>query len=132
MPVFPEPTPPEPFRARYGATYDGEIATADSLVAHFIATLKSEGVYDKALIILLSDHGEGLNDHGEQEHGVLLYREDIHVPLIVKLPGQRSAGTAVDGCGRTATSSSPCSWVDSGTGRRGASCCGARTMARCS
>src|SRR4029453_12599569 len=40
-------------------------------------------------------HGEGLNDHGEDEHGVLLNREAIHVPLIVKLPGGRRAGETV-------------------------------------
>ncbi|MDQ2980316.1 MAG: tetratricopeptide repeat protein, partial [Acidobacteriota bacterium] len=40
-------------------------------------------------------HGEGLDDHGEEEHGVLLYRETIRVPLLVKLPGSKSAGTTV-------------------------------------
>ena len=39
-------------------------------------------------IVLLSDHGEGLGDHGEQEHGLFLYNATIQVPLIVKLPGQ--------------------------------------------
>ena len=53
--------------------------------------LEGLDVYDRALIVLLSDHGEGLGDHGEEEHGVLLYNEAIHVPLLVKLPGgQRS------------------------------------------
>ena len=46
-------------------------------------------------MILLSDHGEGLGDHGEQEHSVFLYREDIRVPLFVKLPGSRMAGKTV-------------------------------------
>ena len=41
------------------------------------------------MIVLLSDHGEGLMDHGEQEHGVLLYRESLQVPLIVKPAGAR-------------------------------------------
>jgi tetratricopeptide (TPR) repeat protein len=52
--------------------------------------LKGRGLYDKATIIVLADHGEGLGDHGEQEHGVFLYDEAIRVPLIVKMP--RSAG----------------------------------------
>ncbi|HET9768578.1 MAG TPA: tetratricopeptide repeat protein, partial [Thermoanaerobaculia bacterium] len=51
------------------------------------------GLYDDSFVVLLSDHGEGLNDHGEAEHGVLLYREALHVPLILKLPGKRQAGT---------------------------------------
>lgn len=85
-------TPPEPFRSRYKLPYDGEIAAVDQIVAEFIAALKSDGIYDKALIILLSDHGEGLNQHGEAEHGIFLYREAIHVPLLVKLPGNARAG----------------------------------------
>jgi arylsulfatase A-like enzyme/predicted Zn-dependent protease len=87
--------PPEPFRSRYGDTYDGEIATADAAVGTFLEGLKRLGLYDGALILLTADHGEGLGDHGEQEHGILLYREALHVPLLVKLPGGRRAGSSV-------------------------------------
>ncbi|MEP6993741.1 MAG: sulfatase-like hydrolase/transferase [Acidobacteriota bacterium] len=87
--------PPEPFRSRYKLAYDGEIARADQIVGHFLEFLKERGIYDRALVIFLSDHGEGLNDHGEDEHGVLLYREAIHVPLMVKFPGGRRAGETV-------------------------------------
>src|SRR5207244_1301033 len=86
----------EPFRSRYPSAYDGEIATADAVVGQFIDYLKSAGIYDRALIVLLSDHGEGLGDHGEQEHGIFLYREAIHVPLLVKLPKSQRAGEAID------------------------------------
>jgi arylsulfatase A-like enzyme/Tfp pilus assembly protein PilF len=87
--------PPEPFASRYRSVpYDGEIAQADKIVGDLIAELKRLGVYDKALIVLLSDHGEGLGDHGEEEHGVLLYDEAIHVPLLVKLPGGQLAGSS--------------------------------------
>jgi len=85
-------TPPEPFFSRYPNHYDGEIAYADDIVGDFIAFLKEKGIYDKALIIFLSDHGEGLNDHGEEEHGIFLYREALQVPLIVKLPKSAHAG----------------------------------------
>ncbi|HKO58461.1 MAG TPA: sulfatase-like hydrolase/transferase [Thermoanaerobaculia bacterium] len=87
--------PPEPFRSRY-APYDGEIAAADAVLGRFIDSLKRVGIYDRALIIFLSDHGEGLNDHGEDEHGIFLYREDIHVPLLVKLPKSERRGETVD------------------------------------
>jgi arylsulfatase A-like enzyme/predicted negative regulator of RcsB-dependent stress response len=87
--------PPEPFRSRYRDSYLGEIAAADAIVGRFLDGLRQRGRYDEALIVLLSDHGEGLGDHGEKEHGVLLYRETLHVPLIVKLPGGRRAGTRV-------------------------------------
>lgn len=88
-------TPPEPFFSRYPNHYDGEIAYADAIVGELIRDLKAQRAYDKALIILLSDHGEGLNEHGEEEHGVFLYREALQVPLLVKLPGARRAGTSV-------------------------------------
>jgi len=85
-------TPPEPFLSRYKNHYDGEIAYADDIVGDFIGYLKQRDLYDKALIIFLSDHGEGLNEHGEEEHGIFLYREALQVPLIVKLPHAAHAG----------------------------------------
>jgi choline-sulfatase len=88
-------TPPEPYFGMYANHYDGEIAYVDSVIGSVVADLKEKGLYDKALIIVLSDHGEGLSEHGEEEHGLLLYREDLQVPLMVKLPGQRKAGASV-------------------------------------
>jgi choline-sulfatase len=88
--------PPEPFRSRYTSAYDGEVAAADALVGAFLDDLRSLGVYDRAIVVLTSDHGEGLGDHGEDQHSILLYREAIQVPLILKLPGGRRAGQAVD------------------------------------
>lgn len=87
--------PPQPFRDRYPDPYDGEVAAADGAVGLLLEALREAGLYDGALIVLLADHGEGLGDHGEQEHGVLLYRETLRVPLLLKLPGQRHAGTHV-------------------------------------
>ena len=87
--------PAEPFRSRYADPYDGEIATADAFVGRFLAELDRRGLYDGALVVLLSDHGEGLGDHGEDEHGLLLYREAIQVPLVTKLPGGQRAGERV-------------------------------------
>lgn len=87
--------PVEPFRSRYSDPYDGEIATADAILGRFFADLEGRGLYDDALIVLVSDHGEGLGDHGEAEHGVLLYREALHVPMILKLPRRHLAGRRV-------------------------------------
>jgi choline-sulfatase len=86
-------TPPPRFREY--APYDGEIAYADEIVGGLIASLKRRGLYDEAVVLLLSDHGEGLGDHGEQEHGLFLYRDTIRVPLIIKLPKQARAGRRV-------------------------------------
>ena len=85
--------PPERF-ARY-EPYDGEIAYADEITGRLLDSLRTRGLYDDALIILLSDHGEGLGDHGELEHAIFLYDATIRVPLIVKLPGGREAGRRV-------------------------------------
>jgi choline-sulfatase len=78
--------PKEPFRSRYPNPYDGEVATSDAIVGTFLEYLKRKGLYDRSMIVFLSDHGEGLGDHGESEHGVFLYRESLQVPLLVKLP----------------------------------------------
>jgi len=87
--------PAEPFASRLADPYDGEVATADALVGELVAALKRLGVYDRAALLLLSDHGEGLGDHGEAEHGVLLYREALQVPMLLKLPRGKRAGTRV-------------------------------------
>jgi arylsulfatase A-like enzyme/thioredoxin-like negative regulator of GroEL len=88
--------PIEPFATKYAKDkYLGEIATADSYLATLFSELKKMGVYDRALILLMSDHGEGLNDHGEAEHGIFVYREAIQVPMMVKLPNQERAGQRV-------------------------------------
>ena len=85
--------PPERF-ARY-ADYDGEIAYADEIVGRIMQSLKDRGLYDEATIMLVSDHGEGLGDHGEQEHGLFLYEESVRVPFIVKQPGSEGAGRRI-------------------------------------
>jgi arylsulfatase A-like enzyme/Flp pilus assembly protein TadD len=86
---------PEPFRSRYAKPYDAEVAYSDTLLGELFAFLRERGLYDRALIVVLSDHGEGLGDHGEDEHGIFLYREAIQVPLLVKLPSRALAGQTV-------------------------------------
>jgi arylsulfatase A-like enzyme/Tfp pilus assembly protein PilF len=88
--------PPEPFRTHYsGRPYDGEVAYADSQLGRLFAWLKRNDQYDNSLIVLLSDHGESLGEHGEKEHGYFLYHATTRVPLIVKLPaGKRIAQTS--------------------------------------
>jgi Flp pilus assembly protein TadD len=86
---------PEPYRSRHAEPYDAEVAYADALVGKFLQYLRDQGLYDPALIIVLSDHGEGLGDHGESEHGLLLNRETLQVPLLIKLPGGLRGGERV-------------------------------------
>ena len=79
--------PPEPFRTQYKThPYDGEIAYADHELGRLIAWLKQNQLYTGTAIVLLSDHGESLGEHGEKEHGFFVYNSTIHIPLIVKPP----------------------------------------------
>lgn len=81
--------PPEPFRSRFKEhLYDGEIAYADSEVGRLIAWLNAHGRYSNTAVILTSDHGESLGDHGEKEHGFFIYDSTVRVPLVVKLPNK--------------------------------------------
>lgn len=67
-----------------GDRYDGEVTDADRIVGRLIDAIKAQGDYERATIVLLSDHGEGLGDHGEDEHGLFLYRTTIQTPLVIK------------------------------------------------
>ena len=83
--------PPPPFPA----TYDGELAYTDEWVGKVMDKLRDLGLYDNTLVVLVGDHGEGLSEHGEKEHGFLIYQNTLSVPMIVRAPGG-PAGTAVD------------------------------------
>jgi tetratricopeptide (TPR) repeat protein len=88
--------PPEPYRSRFSHPYDGEIAAADAIVGKLFDDLRARGLYDRSIVIVTSDHGEGLGDHGEDQHSILLYGEAVRVPLLLKLPGSGLAGRTVD------------------------------------
>src|SRR5262245_14890457 len=77
------------------AEYDGAVAYSDEIVGRLVRYLKSHQLYDRSTIVLLSDHGEGLGDHGEQQHGLFLYDESIHGPLVVEREGFTGAGRRV-------------------------------------
>jgi arylsulfatase len=76
--------------------YDSEIAYTDHAIGQFLDELKRQGLYDDALIVFFSDHGEEFREHRGVGHRETVYQEVIHVPLIVKLPRQR-AGRVVRG-----------------------------------
>ncbi|HVO81097.1 MAG TPA: sulfatase-like hydrolase/transferase [Terriglobales bacterium] len=89
--------PPEPYKSRYASDlYDGEIAYSDAALGRLLARLHTDGLYDNAIVAVMADHGEAFGEHGEYRHGVFVYDETIHVPLVFKLPGQRYAGARVE------------------------------------
>ena len=73
------------------------MAYADELLGRFLDGLRGQGLLDRVVLAVTSDHGEGLGDHGEQEHGIFLYREALHVPLVLRLPGGAGGGTRLAG-----------------------------------
>jgi choline-sulfatase len=90
--------PPEPYRTRFEASpYDGEVAYADSQVARLLEWLEQSGQASRTLVVVTSDHGEGLGDHGEDEHQLFLYDSTLHVPLLFRWPGRIPAGRRVSG-----------------------------------
>jgi arylsulfatase A-like enzyme/Flp pilus assembly protein TadD len=80
--------PPEPYAGRYrGRPYDGEIAFADAQVGRLMTALTRQGLLEKSLVVLVSDHGESLGEHGEKTHGLFVYNATLHIACIVKAPG---------------------------------------------
>jgi len=78
-------------------TYDAEIRSMDDSFKQLTEYLKKNGLYDNTLIIFTSDHGEEFGEHGMWGmHSNSLYNEQLHVPLIVKLPQSRYAGRKVN------------------------------------
>ena len=90
--------PPAAFRARFEKSpYDGEVAYADTQLARLLEWLERSGQASRTLVVVTSDHGEGLGDHGEDEHLLFLYDSTLRVPLLLRQPGTLPAGARVKG-----------------------------------
>ncbi len=80
--------PPAPWAARFAeAPYAGEIAYTDAEIGRLLETLRARGRWDRTVVALTSDHGEGLGEHGESTHGYFLYDSVLRVPLLLRGPG---------------------------------------------
>jgi arylsulfatase A-like enzyme/Flp pilus assembly protein TadD len=79
--------PPEPFKTEYrDRSYDGEVAFVDSELGKLMDYMKTHSLFKNTLIVLTSDHGESLEEHGERTHGYFAYNSTIWVPLIITAP----------------------------------------------
>jgi len=72
--------------------YDGDIAYVDNSIGQLLANLKKQGLLENTLVVVTSDHGESFGEHGLRGHANALYRELIHVPLIIWWPGHLPIG----------------------------------------
>jgi arylsulfatase A-like enzyme len=75
--------------------YDGEIAFGDQELGRFLRELETRGLYDRALIVFLSDHGDEFLEHGGLGHGTTVFDELVRIPLLVKFPGGQHGGRRV-------------------------------------
>lgn len=74
--------------------YDGEVAFADDCVGQIIDSLREGGVLDETLVIVTSDHGENIGEHGMIDHLLSMYDTTLRIPLVVRYP-ERFAGGGV-------------------------------------
>jgi choline-sulfatase len=80
-------TPPAAWAARHpGRPYDGEISEVDEQVGRILEALRKKGLDGSTAVAVVADHGEGLGEHGELTHGLLLYEPTLHVPLLLRAP----------------------------------------------
>jgi arylsulfatase A-like enzyme len=76
---------------RLVAQYDGGLASQDAAFGQLLDGLRQRGLYDKSLIIVTGDHGEAFGNRDLMEHGVSVYEDQVHVPLVIKYPNQKAA-----------------------------------------
>jgi len=83
---------------RLNRAYRGEVAYADAQVGRLVERLRLLGLLDETAVVVTADHGEGLGDHGELEHGTNVFDELVRVPLVIRAPqippGRRLRGAA--------------------------------------
>jgi len=83
-------------RSRLDDLHDAGIAQIDQALGELLTVLREGGVLDDTVVLLTSDHGEELMDHGRVGHGGTLYREVIEIPLIIRLPGGARKGEVAE------------------------------------
>jgi len=88
---------PESDSSRLGSGYDAELRYVDEQVGAFLDYLRQRSLFENSLVVLLADHGESLEEHGEDAHGYFVYQSTIRVPLIVHWPaGSASFPAKID------------------------------------
>ncbi len=95
--------PPPPYHQRFaGREYDGELAYVDAHIGSLLTYLVEQGIDRSTLVVVVSDHGEGLGEHDESTHGYFVYETTMRVPLLMRWAGTLPAGLRVASVVRTA------------------------------
>ncbi|MBM3320498.1 MAG: sulfatase-like hydrolase/transferase [Candidatus Eisenbacteria bacterium] len=90
--------PPAPYQEVAGGdAYSGEVAFADRQLGRVLHAIEEEGSLARTIVVVVGDHGEGLGDHGETEHGFLLYETTVSAPWILSFPGGPSGQLIEEG-----------------------------------
>lgn len=76
--------------------YDGEIRYLDHELGRFFAALRERGLYDRAIIVVVADHGEQFFEHGSKYHGNALHNEEVHVPFFLRDARRGGRGEAIE------------------------------------
>lgn len=95
--------PPAPFDTRFASQpkgrdrHDGAIAYEDVMIQHLVDVLRARGVLDKTILVIAGDHGNAFGEHGLHGHGNSLFRELVHVPLLLRYPARVPSGIRIHG-----------------------------------
>jgi arylsulfatase A-like enzyme len=79
------------------AAYNANLAYVDQQFGRILEVLRSQGLYDRTILVLISDHGEAFWEHGMQGHNASVYEEMIRIPMIMRIPRE----SAIQGTRRT-------------------------------
>jgi arylsulfatase A-like enzyme/tetratricopeptide (TPR) repeat protein len=80
--------------------YDGEIAYTDEHIGRLLKGLEERGLLENTLVVLTTDHGEALGEHGEKSHGYYNYEGTLHIPLVFSWPKEFPQGVIYDNLAR--------------------------------
>lgn len=73
--------------AEWKAAYGEAVSRMDTDIGELMAALERRGRLDRTILVVVADHGESLDDHGELLHGVAYFDGVVHVPMLVRAPG---------------------------------------------
>jgi choline-sulfatase len=94
--------PPEPYRSQHRLDlYAGEVAYTDAYVGKIVELLEARHLIENTVVAVVGDHGEGLGEHGEQTHSLLIYNSTLHIPMILRAPGLVPEGRTIRALTRT-------------------------------